>query len=674
MTVLRLALADMRHFASTRIGRLTLIALVLVPSGYGGLYLYANEDPYSRLSDVPAALVVEDVGTTLENGERLDSGNDVAGELLRSRTLGWSRVDRARAEQGLAVGDYNVVLTLPRTFSADLASSATDRPRQAEFVIRTDDGNGYLARTIADALVDEVSARVAQQVSRTSTGRLLNGFSQIRATVLTGADGARRLATGAGDLSAGADRLAAGQVRLASGAGRLSDGSNSLARGLDDLRSETANLPGQTTRLADGARRVADGNADVAASAGQVAARADDLAGDVSAARARVDAELRSAGLSDAQIRAVLGRFDAASGAITAANAELRTNVERLDELATGADQVADGTARLAAAAPGLRNGVDRAADGSAELARGAGILAAGEQRALGGARALAVGATRLGAGARDLAVGLDEGAAAIPALSPAQRTVLAQTISSPIAVDHQAQTQANSFAAGLAPFLLGLSLWIGGFALLTRLPGITARALAAGHRRWHSTVRGWLVPALLGALQAVLALAVAGPGIGVDVAHPLLLVGFLLVVSAAFVAIVHALVSRLGDVGQLIALVLFLLQLVVAGGTFPWQTLPESLQPLHHGLPMSYAVDGIRRLMYGGELSTLWLDVTVLVGWGAGALVVGAFATRRRAKSGLGRHPARASTLDPWLEPSPAPSTAASRRFVSTARRSSTP
>ena len=59
-----------------------------------------------------------------------------------------------------------------------------------------------------------------------------------------------------------------------------------------------------------------------------------------------------------------------------------------------------------------------------------------------------------------------------------------------------------------------------------------------------------------------------------------------------------------LGSVGQFLGLVLMVLQLVTAGGTFPWQTLPAPLAALHHVLPMGYVVDAMRQFMYGGDLS----------------------------------------------------------------------
>ncbi len=644
MTALRLALTELRRIGASRVGRLALVAMVLVPSIYGGLYLYANDDPYGRLSEVPAALVVEDEGTTLASGERLQVGDDVAHTLVDAHTFDWATVSRGRADAGLRDGDYDLVLVLPASFSADLASSATNDPRQASLEIRTNDANNYLARTIANTLVSQVTASVAEQVSSTAASRFLEGFADIHAQVTDAADGARRLADGAGTavtgahtLAGGADDLVAGEQRLATGTSDLAGGAADLADGLATLRSSTADLPAQTAQLADGARQVADGDAKVAAAGRRVADAADTLLGDLTATRGRLATDLRAAGLTDAEVATVLERVDALSAPVADANGTVQSTADDLDTLSSGADRVADGAAQLAAAAPRLSSGIGRAADGSAELSSGADDLAAGQQDALDGSRRLAAGAHDLDSGLGDLssgattlADGLADGADSIPDPSADQRRAMAETIGSPVAVDRDAEAAAGSYGAGLAPFFMSLALWIGGFVLFTRMRALSARALAAGQPAWRVALGGWLGPALLGVAQAVVAFGVVALGVGIDVAHPVLLGLFMVGVSAAFLAVIHLLMARFGVVGQFMALVLMVLQLVSAGGTFPWQTLPAPLHPLHHALPMSYAVDGVRRLMYGGPLAPLGLDVAVIGAWGVGALALGALAARR--------------------------------------------
>ena len=644
MTALRLALTELRRIGASRVGRLALVAMVLVPSIYGGLYLYANNDPYGGLSRVPAALVVEDTGTTLSSGERLEVGDQVADTLVKANTFDWSRVDRRRADAGLEQGDYDLVLVIPNDFSEALASSATNTPRQATLQVHTNDANYYLARTIANTLVSQVTASVAEQVSSTAASRFLEGFSTISAQVNDAADGATKLADGAqtasegaGKLADGADQLVAGEKKLVTGTDKLATGAGDLADGLGTLRDATADLPSQTAELASGARQVSDGNAKVAAAGQDVADAADALLGDLTASRGRLADQLKAAGFTQAQIDTVLARVDGLSGPLTDANTKVQSTSADLDRLASGANQVADGAEQLAAAAPKLSGGIAKAADGSATLATGADQLAAGQRTALDGATRLASGAHDLDAGlgtladgANQLSAGLTKGAAAIPDPTAAQRKAMAQTIGSPVAVDRDAEARAASYGAGLAPFFMSLALWIGGFVLFTRMRALSSRALAAGQPGWRVALGGWLGAALLGAAQAVVAFGVVARGVGIDVVHPALLVLFMIGVSAAFIAIIHALMARLGVVGQFVALVLMVLQLVSAGGTFPWQSLPTPLHPLHQALPMSYAVDGVRRLMYGGPLGQLWVDVAVIGAWATGALLFSSWAARR--------------------------------------------
>ena len=67
--------------------------------------------------------------------------------------------------------------------------------------------------------------------------------------------------------------------------------------------------------------------------------------------------------------------------------------------------------------------------------------------------------------------------------------------------------------------------------------------------------------------------------------------------------------------------------QLVTAGGTFPWQTLPGPLAALHHVLPMSYAVDAPPAAHVRRHPGRARLDALILLGWllvGLGIAAIG--------------------------------------------------
>jgi len=644
VTAIRLALTELRRLTTSRLGRLAVFAMILVPSLYGGLYLYANKDPYAAMKNVPAAVVIEDQGTTLATGEHLQVGDTVAKTLLDSKSFAWSQVDRAAAARGLRDGRYDFVLLVPPSFSADLASSADLKPRQAMLELETNDANGYLTRTIANQVVAQVTKSVAAQVSTTAASRLLEGFSTIHARISTAADGAAQLAAGAdkakagtAQLASGADQLAAGEKKLVDGTDQLASGAATLASGLGTMKSQTASMPSQTQALADGARQVANGNAQIAAVGQQVATASQQLVTDMTAQRGALAERLIAAGFTPDQVAQVLSVADQLATPVTSANAKVQDANTKLGQLSAGAGQVADGAGRLAAAAPALVDGISQASAGASQLGSGAQQLRAGQHTAYDGATALASGAHtldgglgELGTGAHQLADGLRDGLRSIPDPSAEQRRAVAQTLGNPVGVHDVSQASAADYGAGLAPFFMSLALWIGGFVLFTRVRPLSTRALAAGQPAWRISAGGWLAPALLGVGQAVFAWLIIVFGVGVTAAHPVLLLLWMAVVSMTFMGVIHALMARFGLVGQFLALVVMVLQLVSAGGTFPWQTLPGPLQALHHVLPMSYAVDGIRRLMYGGALAHLWVDWGVLLAYAVGALLVGSYAARR--------------------------------------------
>lgn len=672
MTFLRLGLAELRRLTAGRLARAALVAMITIPMIYAGLYLYANKDPYGSLPNVPAAVVIEDSGTTLANGERMAVGAHVAHDLVTSRSFAWQQVSRSQAEAGVDSGAYDFAIVVPPTFSADLASSAQFTPRQARLELVTNDANNYLARTIANQLVAQVTKSVAGQVSSTTAQQLLLGFTTVHSSVAKAVDGATQLqggiasartgsdqlASGASSLTTGQQKLVDGSAALASGAGtasggatRLASGASTLATGLGTLDAGTGSLSSQTATLAAGAQQVADGDAKIAGVATQVAVASQQLVAGLSGSRTDLDAALVTAGLTPTQMTAVHTQLDRLTTPLTEANTQVQQTSSQLAQLSAGAAQVATGAQTLAASAGPLHDGIHQAATGAGTLRDGATTLASGaaglqtgaqqlqegERTALSGSEQLAAGATRLqtglgtlGTGAASLHDGLASGLKQIPNPSEASRTAVAQTIGDPLTVENAALSSAGSYGAGLAPFFLSLALWIGAYTLFLIVKPLSTRAIAARQPALRVALGGWLAPAVAGTIQALIAYAVVAWGLRIDVAHPLGTIGLMVLTSVTFVAILQALAARLGAVGKFLGLVLMVVQLVSVGGTFPWQTLPGPLQAVHHVVPMSYAIDGVRRLMYGADLGPLGTDVAVLTAYLAGALVLATWAARK--------------------------------------------
>jgi putative membrane protein len=418
------------------------------------------------------------------------------------------------------------------------------------------------------------------------------------------------------------------------------------------LQEKTAALPKQTKQLAAGADQVADGNEKIAGAGRQVAAASSTLVKNLKTFDTQLAAQLRAQGLSQHQINVVLSETAKLRAPVVRANTKIQSTSKQLNTLATGARKVSNGASALAKATPALTNGISTASSGAHQLSTGAGQLktglgslqtgaqklAAGEAQAvtgqgqlLTGVNSLATGVGQLKSGAAQLNTGLQNGVKQIPNPSADQRKAVAETLGAPVTLQNVSQATADSYGAGLAPFFLSLACWIGAYVLFLLVRPLSPRALAALQSPFRVALGGWLPPALFGAIQATLVFVAVVLGLGIHAAHPWLTVGFLILTSFTFVAILHALSAWFGAVGKFLGLVLMVVQLVSAGGTFPWQTIPEPLYFFHHALPMSYAIDGVRHLMYGGPGTSLGGDLLALAAWFAAALTASTLAARNQ-------------------------------------------
>jgi putative membrane protein len=220
-----------------------------------------------------------------------------------------------------------------------------------------------------------------------------------------------------------------------------------------------------------------------------------------------------------------------------------------------------------------------------------------------------------------------------VPSTDAAARTAQSDAIGDPVSIRADAVTKATDYGAGLAPFFISLAAWIGIYALFLIVKPLSRRALTAVRRPLRITLAGWLTPALLGVVQMAALFGIIAVSLGFGVSNPIGAYGFMALISLTFAAIILALNVWLGSVGQFLGLVLMVVQLVTAAGTFPWQTLPGPLAALHHVLPMSYAVDGLRQLMYGGSAATAGTDALVLACWLVGALALAALGAMRMTR-----------------------------------------
>ena len=505
MTTLRLALSELKRMTSGRLPRLAIIAMCLVPLLYGALYLYANWDPYAHLNNVKAAIVNLDAGSS-KDGKELRVGDDVTTELLEDGTFGWVVVNsEAAAEAGVASGDYSFAMTIPKDFSANLASPGDfEKAKQAILKITTNDANNYMVGTFADKLAGQVHNTVAKEVGKQTADALLTGFADIHTNMVKAADGAGELHTGtvklsdgvgtladgvgsltdgasklehgAGDLETGAGtlhegtsslvtgqkKLATGADQLAEGAGTLAEGTKKLDAGLGELKSKTQQLPTKTKELADGADSAVAASKKLAAGAAQVAAGNKALDDKVSQAADTITALEKDA---EKRLKAAKSALDARtaelveSGVITQAQADELEAALKDATASSGLEaQVADTKKQLAGARKqisALADGSAQVADGAKELSGGLSTLATGSGQLAGAMPALKTGISDAAAGAAQLNTGAKTLASGSSTLAAGQHDALAGA--------RKLDTGAGSLATGAGTLHQGTETLVSG-------------------------------------------------------------------------------------------------------------------------------------------------------------------------------------------------------------------
>lgn len=351
MTVLRVALVELKRLTSGVLPILVLIAMSCIPLLYGALYLYGNWDAYGHVNGIVGALVVEDEGATDSSGQQVNTGADVKKNLLDAGTFDWRQVPtREEAVDGVEKGTYDFALVIPKNFSRNLQSAAafkpdangntgTIDPQSAGIEIVTNDANNYVLTNIVTKAGTSVRDSVASKVGNATANALLASFTTIHSKM--------------GEAASGAEKVNTGTVKLADAIVQLKDGSATVNDGALKLKDGTVTLSDGTTQLVDAQKQLADG--------------ADKLA----------------------------------SGAATLDSGAAALN-SGAAKLVDGSTTLKNGTSTLASAAASASDGASKLKDGSATLAQGTSSLK-------DGSATLAQGANSLAEGTHKLRQGLDE-------------------------------------------------------------------------------------------------------------------------------------------------------------------------------------------------------------------------------------------------------------------------
>ncbi len=528
----------------------------------------------------------------------------------------------------------------------------------------------------------------------------LGGASAATSTDGQLAVGTRTLASGASDLATATgagSSLGQGAAAVASGANDLVDGLTGtdglLAKAQSALKAGDADSAAAflaaaqkaTGSASASAKSLAAGATSVKGGIAQVHAGASDLS-DGATVLERGWAGVHSVLATDGQLGAGLNTLDTAQQKLAAGAAGLTSGAAQLadpatlaqaQQLSAGADTLSAAITTMSTAAansgtgiPALQSGLEQLVagfdnadperglvSGAAALHAGSSDLATGLKAADAGANQVRSGSSKLAANTPDLASGLvdatagatrlgnklADGTDAIPDDSAAVRADRAEAVTTPVTLDASHVWEADSWGEGFAPFFISLALWVGALITWLLLRPLQTRALMTsvnGFRMAWGSLNSALVLSLG---QVVIMLSVMHFAVGLNPANVLATFCFTMLAAAAFFALQQFFQVTLGSaIGKVVIIVLLMVQLASAGGTYPIQTTPSFLQVISPYMPMTYVVNGLREAITGGIEARYWTSVAVLTAIFVVSLAGTSIASARKRMWTMSRlHPA---------------------------------
>lgn len=516
-----------------------------------------------KLSDSVKQLSDSSSSNTAAMQSQLDSlSKQVAGLDGNSRavqSLNSSLADLKKAVAGLNTNsDDQSDLSSKVSAAADQQKLTPAQKSAMLAAVKDSNGNSQKTNTAAvTSAMNAVNSAVTQLTqsmpSSSTTSALSSGLTKMKAQQ-TAENGAL--------------------TQIAAGSASLSTNLQSVTQSAQKLNTGNATLAQQTPTLVNGVGQIANGSSALATNTTQFAQSGKSLQSGASTL----------------------------SNGMNAFNSQIPAVTSSTKKLAAGSSAVGNGLGKLVA------NGQTLAA-GSAKVANGNQQLASGTQQLAGGSQKLGSGIDQVTGGAQQLSTKLGK-AAQKANVDPDSATY--KQVSQPVKTDHSELDKVPNNGTAMAPYMIAVSLFVGAIALNLMFNMYLPKAYPKSGLDWMlSKMSIWGPFTLLESLLDFTLLCV------MDGLKPLHMVGTFGIVwlwALVAMALVTLLNLAFGQIGSFLSMVLLVVQLSGSAGTYPIQLSSHFFETIHPWLPMTYAIDGMRKtlMMYN---NAAWLQAGVLFG-----------------------------------------------------------
>ncbi|SFC28322.1 YhgE/Pip domain-containing protein [Streptococcus equinus] len=467
----------------------------------------------------------------------------------------------------------------------------------------------------------EIDAAITNSTGAATANNLVNQISGIQ-TQLASLQG---LSTQLTNLSALLDKVAtlkASSSAASAGSQQLVDGLTQFKAGFSDTAlsayaSGVSNYTAVVGQLTTGANKIAGANEQLLAVTSQLSTGSNALVS------------------NSPQLSNGLAQVQFVTSALAAKNDKLANGA---NEVAGGVKQARDGANQLAANNDKLVSGTKKAADGANKLASNNDKLNSGAKKLQSGAQELASGSSKLADGSGTLTNGLttltDGLTTLTSSLSDASHQLSlvsvdsknAKMVSAPVSTAAKDKDSVRTNGIGMAPYMIAVSLMV--VALSTNVIFADSLSGRPVKNRFEWAKQKLFINGLISTAGSVILYA-AIQFLGFEANYGWQTLLFIILSGWTLMALVTALVGWDNRYGSFASLIMLLLQVGSAGGSYPIELSPKFFQVVHPYMPMSYIVTGLRQTI--SMTCSNGKEVAVLTGFLLAFMVLGLVIYRKQ-------------------------------------------
>ena len=553
--IIKVFLNDCKHIGRNVVALVVVMGLAVLPSLYAWFNILSNWDPYGpeSTSNIKVAVAYDDTGINI-SGMDINISTNIVEALKTNDTIGWVFTDSTdEAIEGVWSGDYYAALIMPADFSKDMVSFLADNMTHPEIIYYTNQKKN----AIAPKITDKAKTAVQQQVNATF-------ISTLTEAIMKSADVAENI----GDknkadstLESGSDSMNNSLIDILIAKFQVI---NTQVVTFDNVLSALSNIITTAQTSADTAKGISP-----------------DISGTFEGERAilnELNKTIGQSSLIDSSLFSTISHdIDAVSGYMNSISSIYNDMGYNIDDFNKSISQMGESINNTLVMVRNIEDNLNETTNKLVEFKKS-------------GVYSLLQTA---------ISFNTDE---------------LASFISAPVAITTEDLYPITNYGSAMSPFYSVLSIWVGALILVAIIhvkvhpfDGIKVNSVETFFGRYITFF-------LIGQAQALLITLGDLFFIGIQCIHPFKFWFAAAFTSFVFTMITYSLTVAFENVGEAAAVVIMVIQVAGAGGTFPIQCLPAIYQAIYKYLPFTYAMDALRECVGGTYSWYYWKCILALL------------------------------------------------------------